>query len=191
MDFCFQNFSVCLDNIVGEKPHWIIVLIIGTFIGLSIKKASELSQYFFRHFKKNRISGHWFHYYSNYKDQEIMFSEEELSISPGMKTPLSFVTFHDNPQHSKYSGIIKFEKNFVILVSSADRDEENIYQRFLLPPSGNDDLLIGLTLAHDYNGRASVNPSILSRKKLNQDMFSKLINQRIFSDTQNKIMNLK
>ncbi len=191
MDFCFQNFSVCLDNIVGERPHWIIVLIIGTFIGLSIKKSSELSQYFLRHLKKHRISGHWFHYYTNYKDGDIIFSEEELSISPGMKTSLSFVTFHDNPHHSKYSGTIIFEKNFAILVSSADRDEENIYQRFLLPPSGNDDLLIGLTLAHDYNGKASVNPSILSRKRLNQDKFNSLISQRIFFDTQNKIMNLK
>lgn len=178
-------------NFIITEPNWLITTLISSVFGALILPIFSLLRYAFRLRKRHWLNGEWFHYFINFSEKSIVFGEERMIIKRGLKYSIVYKRTPIHGLASSYTGHVEFEKGFLLLKSSAIDDNEQIFQRFPLVGLSENQTMVGLASAQDYNGRSSVNPCAMSRKKLSRSDFDALIKARINVDSGHRIMSVR
>ena len=144
--------------------------------------------YFFR---TEPLAGEWRHSYFNKNTNGFHFYSEKVKIKKGIFEKIRIISRDPDSNKVIFRGNAIREKGFLIVHGDSTRDSETVFQRFILPPPGGDQRLVGLSSAHDFNGQVSVNPSVLSQAELTQSTFVAIVQERIDVDSDMRVLTVR
>ena len=166
----------------------LLELVLGGAIGTGMTQLPASYRYLRILVKGDRILGTWHHHFINRDDDGVSLRIDTMEVSRGFRKSITFTRIPNNHTGDSYKGYITKEKNFFITVCWAENDDEFIVQRYKNTPVQESDSLISLSLAQNYRGQASVNPTVLCRDKLDEDTFFSLVKSAIRVDSPNRIL---
>ena len=176
---------------MSDGINWAEMLL-GGVVGYTISQIPQFSRYIYNLTQKNRFIGVWNHYYLNSNSGNIKLHKDKFTIRKGYLNKLSYETEPVNYNGDNYIGYIFEEKNFLVAISNARNDDEMICHRFKINSYKEDnDMIISFTLAHDFDGNSSVNPSILTKSTLDINQFHSLLSENIRIFSKERVMTMK
>lgn len=185
-----SNFSSLYNMVMSNEI--LKGVVIGLIVTIIVALRKPIWSIILWPFRRDALTGVWYHHYINRKEDNFQFVQERVTIRKGIEYKLIAVFRPiEKSSKSKYVAVGHREKGFLVLEGKSSSDDEKVFQRFNLPPSGVNDLLVGLSSAQDFNGAASVNPSILSRTQLTQTVFHETIQSRIRIDEDQRVITVR
>lgn len=174
-----------------QQPHWLVVAIIGSVIGVSLKPMFYLIYYLAKISKKKDIECKWFGYFYIKKNSCNYIGKETLFIRKGVFNNYIIKGVSITTKGQQYSGVVIMERNFLVIKMKPEIHEEEIFIRLKRSIPGNDEIMVGLWSALDFDGNAAAGPMVLSRQEINEDQLNDIIKNNITMLEKIKIMSVK
>jgi hypothetical protein len=154
---------------MNDKPHWLIVILIGTVIGAALPHLWRSITYIVRRFKGHPLVGTWHEYHWSFVNDIQKLVTGKWIIKRGYFHEL-IVKFTTNVgKQLEYKGYIILEKGHLIAVLKGVRHSEHLFYRFIEPVPSNVARVAGLWMSFDHNGKICSSASILSTDVLNEE----------------------
>lgn len=67
------------------EPHWLVKIVIGVCIGLSVPYIFNALRWPLRFFRPHSLKGKWWEYHCSVKDQEVQLFEGVVTIRSGFR----------------------------------------------------------------------------------------------------------
>jgi hypothetical protein len=187
----FPNSTPIDSSFFNSNPNWLVAAFTGAILGTILTEGVSVFKYASRLVSNKWIYGLWFHYFINLDGKTVHFVEEEVKIKRGYRHPIKFTMVPPTSGKSTYNGYVEFERNFIILKSKSTKEHEQLLQRFKMTAVNDNQFIVGFCLAHDYSGRSSVNPCVISRSKISNARFFEIIKANISAINTIRIMHIK
>lgn len=156
----------------------IISSIISGIIGFCIPYVMKCIGYVIKRGKNTHICGEWYSYYWAYKEDNLEFRYDMLYIKKGM---LNEYSINVNEEGLEYGGYGRIENNQLCLKFYSRNAilRETIYHRYDLATYKRQRTLYGLWLGVDHDIKVSSGGAILTREKLSQEEYNRIV-QKIY-----------
>ena len=150
-----------------SEPNWFIQIVIGSLLALLAPYCWRICKLFFFHFQKNYLLRDWYCYHYSYKKNEPIYLKSVWKIRRAVRSDFKVkITVGDNLLH--YVGHLKFEENHVLIKASSSEHKETLIFRIEYKIQSNSDILYGIGLSFDHDGKIISSAMILSKKKLTE-----------------------
>jgi hypothetical protein len=146
-------------------------LLLGGAIGLAFNYVPNTFSFLWRFRAKHQIQGTWNYYYFNFQENRPSFNRERWKVSRGFANQFSVEAIDPADESTRYKGKLQYESGFYLfsLKSAVYGHDEAVFARFNPPTIGTPLKCIGVALAKDFDGYASVHAVLLSRDELTED----------------------
>ena len=154
---------------MADRPHWLIVILIGAAIGAALPHLFRSIAYLFRHFKKHPLTGEWHEYHWSFLNdvQRLVIGKWIIRRGYFHKLAVEFTIDVDKPL--KYKGHIILERGHMIAMLEAVSHDEHLFYRFINPIPSNESRVGGLWMSYDHDGDICCSASLLSRSELKEE----------------------
>jgi hypothetical protein len=161
-----------------NQPDWVIVTVIGAFIGFPFPYGMKLLQFVIRRFQRDFVEGQWHVYHVSSQNGEVQAVYSTWTIKKGV---FSKFVVHDNRKNLPrgYRGILLSERNFWLIRLNAIQHQEEVLIRLHSPIATQDAITWGLYLGLDFEGNASSGPVMISRKQIPTDDVLPLLLEKV------------
>ncbi len=178
-------------DLFSRKTHWIVPSIIGALIGLVLPVLVKGAVSLVGRFKGHYMKGLWHHYYVNYDTTSAKCCHELVRVRSGIRNRFSIVCFEPDSKATLAKGMMEYEKDFVILTVRSLRHEETAFIRLQLRIPTDSFILVGVSLAQDGNGLASVGMNVFSKTVLSEEDVLQVISERALLDSTCRVIRVK
>lgn len=180
---------------------WTIMTIgafVGAFVSILVASVSRIAKAIYNKrrvpAKYHKVLTHmWRHYYYNVLDNSTVkfFNDEEWTIKKTWYGSYK-VNVINNYDRTTYIGTIEYENGYLLF--ELKNHDEKLFLRCPLHGLNENTprpKLITFGSARDYQNRASVNATVLSRSELDESEFRELLGQNVISHEDEKLMVIK
>lgn len=176
---------------VKSEPNWLIAAFVGGLISLSARPLVGVATWPIRRLTKHWAEGIWYHHFFNFDTDTPVLKIEEWVVKKGI---LRRLIVKADPQISgepQYRGHIVFEKEFLLIYlnSTTVGHSEAVVLRF--PSRVPSTTLVGVSIATDYAGLASVGANVLSHERLDSQTVTNILQNKVQQNPQCRVMRIK
>lgn len=182
-----------MEETLIQEPNWIVLTIIGTVIGYLFPYIVSGISFIWRLlFAKHYLTGQWNNYYQIWENNLPALKHEKWKVETGFNSRLKVsisTTLTDGAL--SYTGELIEERGHLVAILRAAEYEERAFNRYPIPVPGNASTVVGLYLGVDFNGRATVGTTVLSRVELQAEQLIVLMDKATEVDPNNEMIRLK
>jgi len=180
-----------LNRLLSDEPNWLIAALIGAFLGICLPYLFLAIRFLLRLMRSDQFCGNWYHHFYNYQGGVVNFKTETWKVRRGLRKRFLVIARSTVAGEPIYRGFAWFEKDFLVVQLRAGGHEEEVFQRFHRPVPAGVMTLVGVSIAQDYDGRASAGGNVLSQRRLGEKQVRDLLERRIILDSSSRVMHVR
>lgn len=154
----------------NEQPHWMLLTVLGAVLGYLLPLTVAVLAFTYRKlFHRAEIEGTWHEVHFTYEDGVELLSREAWHISKGLRHKLTLRMHPKGKPERLYVGRINLERDHLLAHYSAKLHHETVVARFHFPATPRGQILCGIWMSFDHDGKITAGVSVLSETELGDD----------------------
>jgi hypothetical protein len=170
----------------------LIRILVGALIGFTLPHLVRAVAYFIRRLRRARIEGKWFVYHPSHKASKPQMIPSTWYITKGFTSLFAIREDRKEGSGATISGYAKgqihIESNCLLIKLHTTQHEEEVSMRLFNPISTADEILWGLYLSLDFQGKPTAGPIVVSRSELSEEDVMRFLSDRLGTQDKYKLL---